>query len=35
MGISNWASLLVHKWNDLPRRGGRKLAKEDENVPAM
>jgi hypothetical protein len=35
MGISSWASLLVHKWDDLPGRGARKLAKEDENMPTM
>jgi hypothetical protein len=35
MGISSWASLLVHKWDHLPGRGARKLAKEDENMPTM
>jgi hypothetical protein len=35
MGISSWASLLVYKWDDLPGRGAKKLARENENMPAM
>lgn len=35
MGISKWASLLVYQWDDLPGRGARELAREDEGMPAM
>jgi hypothetical protein len=35
MGISGGKSLLVYKWDDLPGPYARKLAKEDENMPAM
>ena len=35
MGISNWASLLVYKWDHLPWRSARKLEREDEDMPTM
>jgi hypothetical protein len=35
MGISNWASLLVHQRDDLPGPRAGKLVEEDENMPTM
>jgi hypothetical protein len=35
VGISERASLLVYQWHNLPRRGARDLARQDENVPKV
>jgi hypothetical protein len=35
MGVSGGESLLVYQWDDLRGPYARKLAKEDQNMPAM
>lgn len=35
MDVSQWRALLVHQWDDQPGQSARKLAEEDEAVPAV
>jgi len=35
MDVSQWRALLVHQWQDQPGQSAKKLAEEDEDVPAV